>query len=80
MARKGRPAKGPRTTFTTRIPDRHAAVYDLEAQRRGMDRSDYLAWFLAQAHGLEEPSWLQRGKDQPELPTDDDQTSNPISA
>lgn len=71
MAQPGRPPKGPRRTLTTRVPDQHAAVYDLEARRRGLDRSDYLAWFLANAHGLEAPPWLERNKDQPELPTED---------
>ncbi len=78
----GQPSKGHRRALTTRVPAGHADVYTREAERLGLKRSDYIAWFLAQGHGLDEPAWLQRNRGQQELPTTggDDQDSDPLSA
>lgn len=42
-----------------RVPPEHLARYDEEVEAGGFkSRSDYLAAFLAQHHGLPTPSWL----------------------
>lgn len=53
------PGKGHRFPFTVRVPSEHADVYARAAARHGMKKSDYLAWVLAEAHGLEAPDWIQ---------------------
>lgn len=40
----GRPSKGVRTRFTTRVPANLARIMEDEAQRRGMTINDWLLW------------------------------------
>ena len=68
--RPGMPPKGGKR-LTTRVPQSHLDVYDEAAKDRGMRRSDYIAWLLAKAHDLEEPWWLRKDRNQPDLPYDE---------
>jgi hypothetical protein len=53
MARPGPRSKGPRTQFTLRVPDDHFAKYKALAQAAGFTKiNDYLAFKLAEVHGL----------------------------
>jgi predicted HicB family RNase H-like nuclease len=40
----GRPSKGVRTRFTTRVPANLARMMTEEAERRGMTINDWLLW------------------------------------
>lgn len=64
----GRPSKGDRHTFMTRVPRAAADVIQEEARRRGTSYSEYIAYVLANAHGI--PMELSDGADsgQKELP------------
>lgn len=59
--------KGKRTPFIGRYPDDHLAVYKARAAAEGIPLGDYLARVMAEAHGLDEPSYLNRSRNQPEL-------------
>ena len=65
--RPGPKPKGKRTAITSRYPDDHLALYKARAVAEGMPLGDYLARVLAEAHGLDEPSYLHRSSNQPVL-------------
>lgn len=56
----GPDSRGPRTQFTLRLPTGHLALYDGQAKSEGISLNDYLTRHLAQAHGLELPSYLNQ--------------------
>ncbi|MGL5827893.1 MAG: hypothetical protein ACRCYU_24285 [Nocardioides sp.] len=61
--------KGDREQFTFRLPRTHLAHYAAEAERAGFKHlSDYLVVRLAEAHGLDVPSYINRDKAQEQLP------------
>lgn len=51
----GRPSKGPRKTFSIRIPDALLAALDADAERRGLDRNDLIVEKLGRAYGVLPP-------------------------
>lgn len=53
-----------------RLPEDQFAVYKAEADRREISLADYLTEVLARGHGLPEPDYLHRHRDehQQELP------------
>lgn len=53
--RVGRPSKGDRHTFMTRVPRAAADLIQEEAHRRGTSYSEYIAYVLATAHGVDMP-------------------------
>jgi hypothetical protein len=55
--------------FTGRYPAEHLELYRHRAAAVGLPLGDYLAGILASAHGLDEPEYLHRNRDQPELLT-----------
>jgi predicted HicB family RNase H-like nuclease len=60
MARRrgsgGRPSKGPRIAFTTRVPESLGDVISDAADDAGLSLNDYIAGVLAHAHGLPAPA------------------------
>lgn len=50
--KRGRPSKGPRTTFSVRFPDELLAVLDAEVKTRGIDRNDVIVEKLARLYGV----------------------------
>ena len=56
----GPDSRGPRTQFTLRLPTGHLELYTNRARSEGVSVTDYLTRHLAQAHGLELPSYLNR--------------------
>ena len=68
--RPGPKPKGVRKQFTMRLPADQFAVYKAEADRREVSTADYLTEVLARGHGLPEPDYLHRRRDehQQELP------------
>ena len=67
--RPGRQSKGDREPTTVRAPRAHMSIYRAEASERGMPLGDYLAFVLADAHGLDAPHYSVRGSNQPPLLT-----------
>lgn len=61
--------KGDREPFTGRYPREHLAIYKARAAAAGLPLGDYLARVLASAHGLDEPEYITRNPNQPELLT-----------
>ncbi|MFK4298191.1 hypothetical protein ABH924_003352 [Arthrobacter sp. GAS37] len=55
----GRPSKGDRRLLKTRVPEEHVAVYEKERQKLGLDWTDWIAYKLATAEGLELPDYLR---------------------
>lgn len=55
--------------FTGRYPSEHLELYKVRATAAGLPLGDYLAGVLAAAHGLDEPEYLNRNRNQPELLT-----------
>lgn len=51
----GRPSKGDRHQFATRVPRQVADAIQENADNNGLSYSEYLAWVLANAHGFETP-------------------------
>ena len=68
-ARRGPVPKGRREVFTGRYPADHLDLYKARAAAAGLPLGDYLASVLASAHGLAEPEYLHRSRNQPELLT-----------
>lgn len=63
-ARYGPEPKGDRDHFNFRLPKSDLAHYRAEAERAGLPLSDYLAWKLAEAHGLPAPAYVTRSRRQ----------------
>lgn len=57
--RPGRPSKGARREIYGVVPAEHAAVYEAERLRLGLDWTDWVAYKLAVASGLELPEYLR---------------------
>lgn len=58
MARRsgpGRPSKGDRHLFATRLPRPVADSVQARSDELGLSYSEYIAWILANAHGFTEP-------------------------
>lgn len=53
--------------FVGRYPDDHLALYKARAAAKGIPLGDYLGLVMAAAHGLDEPSYIHRNPNQPEL-------------
>lgn len=70
LRRKSGPVpKGDRSQFTLRVPTRHRGVYEEAAREAGYaNLSDYLAARLAEVHGLDIPSYVNRRNRAEELP------------
>lgn len=51
----GRPSKGDRHLFGTRVPRLVADAVQENADKHGLSYSEYIAWVLANAHGFETP-------------------------
>lgn len=60
--------KGDRSQLTVRLPARDREIYAAAATEAGLPLCDYIAMALAHAHGLPEPEFLQRRRNQEELP------------
>lgn len=60
MARRrgsgGRPSKGPRVPFMTRVPEPLGDAISDAADAAGLTLSDYIAGVLANAHGFPAPT------------------------
>lgn len=69
LTKPGRPAKGDREAATGRFPRAHLDTYKARAAAAGLPLGDYLALVMAQAHGLDEPAYLTKNPDQPQLLT-----------
>ena len=63
--RPGPEPKGDRKQITVRMPRTQHGIYKEAAGRLGMDLGDYLALQLARAHGLPEPAYINRAKQEP---------------
>ncbi|MFK0074606.1 hypothetical protein [Arthrobacter woluwensis] len=57
--RPGRPSKGTRRAIHGSVPKDHADLYERDRLQYGLDWSDWIAWKLAVAHGLEVPEYLR---------------------
>ena len=68
-SRRGPAPKGRREAFTGRYPSEHLDLYKARAASAGLPLGDYLATVLATAHGLNEPDYVHRNRNQPELLT-----------
>jgi hypothetical protein len=66
--RSGPRVKGDRTPMHVRVPRTHRAVYERLAKKAGLPLGDYVALRLAQAHDLDEPEYINRSRQQLELP------------
>lgn len=64
----GRPSKGDRHQFITRVPRAAADRIQAEADRLDLSYSEYIAYVLANAHGIETPLPEHASYDQRELP------------
>lgn len=51
-----------------RVPSDHWEVYEQRARHAGLSSADYIAAALAQAHGLDVPSYVVERLGQAELP------------
>lgn len=60
--------KGERSAITCRVPVSHRGVIEAAAAEAGMGISDYVAMVLARTHGLPDPEFIRRNRDQEELP------------
>lgn len=67
--RRGPVPKGNREAFTGRYPAEHLDLYKARALAAGLPLGDYLATVLATAHGLDEPDYVHRNRNQPQLLT-----------
>lgn len=52
-SRVGRPSKGDRHTFVTRVPRAAADRVQAEADKLGLSYSEYIAYVLSAAHGIQ---------------------------
>lgn len=64
----GRPSKGPRDVFLTRLPPAHASAVRTRAEELDLSYSECIADLLAEAFGLPLVSTMTRDRDQEELP------------
>lgn len=53
QSRMGRPTKGDRRQFITRVPRVGADLVEAAAAERGLSLSDYISLVLCQHHGLD---------------------------
>lgn len=51
-SRGGRPSKGDRHTFVTRVPRAAADLVQAEADKLGLSYSEYIAYVLSTHHGI----------------------------
>ena len=70
-ARSGPVPKGDRAQLIARVPVAHRDVYAEQASREGLPLSTYLAWRLAEDHGLEPPGYLERDRKPRRLGTEE---------
>ena len=55
----GRPPKGVRRLLKAKVPEEHVVIYDKERRDLGMDWTDWIAYKLATAEGLDLPEYLR---------------------
>ena len=60
--RIGRPPKGERDALPCKVPKSLTPILDQGAAAEGLDRIDYIALVLLQAHGQDIPSYIKPGK------------------
>ncbi len=63
--KSGRPSKGQRKPTMVRLPASDHMRYQELAERAGLPLGDYLALQLARVHGLPDPSYIYRPRQEP---------------
>ncbi len=65
---RGRPSKGDRHTFVTRVPREAADLIQAEADRLGLYYGEYIAYVVSNAHGVSMQLPTKHDTEQTELP------------
>jgi hypothetical protein len=65
-AKRGRKPKGNREAVSALVPVEHKKLYEDLADRMGIPLTDYVALYMARAHNLPDPDYIQlRSSDAP---------------